>query len=394
MDVLQDGCGQGVFRSPIELEVAGGQPGRYERNARGIAVLRLGFPPASVAPEAVARMVASLAVRQPVSFEAFGTKEGIVHQIVCQEGQVALVIDRIRSEFEGVAVEKIKAKDDALYAFLDPLRRTRKRPALGFRDYFLPTPFFLPLVSGGTGAAGLYDVLARVEGEEGCLALWQVLLVPAQQQWLLAARAYLGQEGITTRTSVSTGNPVEVRKHPDLDSEVALAFKHALKEKAAGKLFAVCLRTCAFGYNGAERQLLIGLESCVKGFHRVYDGQGFKSLKPQDFDAAGVRWEAQIHMLKNRVSFTPGMLLSTAEVAALVPVPTSRVLKDATYPVEPERQTRPAPKAMTRNGVRLGVNVHRGIEKPVLLPKALRNRHVYVIGKTRTGKSSMMRGMF
>jgi len=392
-DALARGVGGKLYTRPIYPEVTGSDIRFYERDPRKIAVLRIEFASEKVAPTAISRVIASLNVRQPVSFEAIGTPKGIVHQVVCQMGQQALVVDRIRSEFGNTAVEAIVPKSESLYSFLDPLRRSKQRPAFAFHDYYLPEPYIIPLEHLGSGTAGIYDVLGRVEGEKDCLAMWQLLVVPAHGAWISQARAYLNQELIDTRTSKSTGNLVESRHHPELADDLVLQFKHALKKKAAGSLYVVCLRTCAFGYGGLEKRLVLGLDSCLKGFQRAYDGYGFRSLCGDDYDAKGLSWEEQLHALKNRVTFSEGIVLMANEVAALVPVPPTPVIEDRSYNIIRTRRSQPVPEDLSRSGVKIGVNSHRGVERPVLLPAEVRNRHVYLIGKTRMGKSSLMLNM-
>ena len=214
IDCLKDGCGDALFETPVSPELSGPRPVNYERNPLGISVMRLRFQYDPLTPEAIVRLVGGLAVRQPVSFEAFGTPEGIVHEVVCQREERSVVIDGIRSALGSVAVHPVPAKEDVLYRFLEPLRRSRRRPAFNFRDYHIPPPFFLPLINVGPSVGSLYEVLSRVTSDGGCLALWQVLLLPARRQWWEPVRDYLAKEEVGTRTSVATGNLLEKRTAP------------------------------------------------------------------------------------------------------------------------------------------------------------------------------------
>ena len=51
------------------------------------------------------------------------------------------------------------------------------------------------------------------------------------------------------------------------------------------------------------------------------------------------------------------------------------------------------PKHMSTSGLYLGDNVHRGISRPVHLMDDDRRRHMYVVGQTGTGKSTLLHGM-
>jgi hypothetical protein len=56
-------------------------------------------------------------------------------------------------------------------------------------------------------------------------------------------------------------------------------------------------------------------------------------------------------------------------------------------------KTAPAPSEIPKTGLYLGKSVYRGITRPVYLAENDRRRHVYIIGKTGTGKSELMRDL-
>ena len=53
----------------------------------------------------------------------------------------------------------------------------------------------------------------------------------------------------------------------------------------------------------------------------------------------------------------------------------------------------PAPDNLPKQGILLGKNVYRGVEKPIRMETDDRRRHIYVIGKTGTGKTTWMQNM-
>ena len=74
-----------------------------------------------------------------------------------------------------------------------------------------------------------------------------------------------------------------------------MSYRQAFNEKATGKLLAVCMRTAAFGYNGAEREILMGMDHCLQGYRRIYDGAGLRGIGPKEYRANGIAWPQQIH---------------------------------------------------------------------------------------------------
>lgn len=88
-------------------------------------------------------------------------------------------------------------------------------------------------------------------------------------------------------------------------------------------------------------------------------------------------------------------LLSTDELTGLVHFPGNGVAAasletDSNTSIEPpESYTQPQEVQITQ-GIVLGENVFRGTKQLVFLPPEVRTRHCYVLGKTRTGKSTLL----
>lgn len=81
-------------------------------------------------------------------------------------------------------------------------------------------------------------------------------------------------------------------------------------------------------------------------------------------------------------------LLNTDELAAFVHLPGADIESQRL-----ERTTgtmKPPPALMSGQGSVLGINEFRGQKTTVVLPEQIRDRHLYIIGKTRTGKSTLM----
>jgi len=81
-------------------------------------------------------------------------------------------------------------------------------------------------------------------------------------------------------------------------------------------------------------------------------------------------------------------ILNTNELLGLVHLPhksiTSEILMRTTT------KSKAVPDLLTHAGITLGTNEHRHKTKQVKLPHNLRNRHIYIVGATRQGKSTLM----
>lgn len=86
------------------------------------------------------------------------------------------------------------------------------------------------------------------------------------------------------------------------------------------------------------------------------------------------------------------LVLSSAEVASLYHFPSSRISKTDNL-ITSLSKTLPAPVSL-KNGtsfdVILGENIHHGVRTPIGLTEPERERHVYIIGGTGNGKTTLM----
>ncbi len=91
--------------------------------------------------------------------------------------------------------------------------------------------------------------------------------------------------------------------------------------------------------------------------------------------------------------FEPGraLVLSTEELASLYHFPTTEVETPKVKFVR-AKQAAPPPVIPTE-GIILGQNVFRGVETTVRMKTDDRRRHLYVVGQTGTGKTSLMKGL-
>lgn len=86
----------------------------------------------------------------------------------------------------------------------------------------------------------------------------------------------------------------------------------------------------------------------------------------------------------------PG-LVNTEELASLVSLPSSQLRHQRIETISSKTINPPA--LYTASGIHLGKSEARGASSEVTLPDQVRDRHVYVIGRTRSGKSTLLFNM-
>ncbi|MFA5009812.1 MAG: type IV secretory system conjugative DNA transfer family protein [Patescibacteria group bacterium] len=84
-------------------------------------------------------------------------------------------------------------------------------------------------------------------------------------------------------------------------------------------------------------------------------------------------------------------ILNTEELATIFHLPTAKTETPNVRWLKAKRLV--APENLPKEGILLGKNVFRGMEKQVRISRDDRRRHIYVIGKTGTGKSTWMQNL-
>ncbi len=84
-------------------------------------------------------------------------------------------------------------------------------------------------------------------------------------------------------------------------------------------------------------------------------------------------------------------IMTSEELATLFHIPNKSVTTPGIHWVNSKRA--PAPANIATSGMHVGKSAFRGISKPVFIDRDDRRRHMYIIGKTGTGKSEFLKHM-
>ena len=181
--------------------------------------------------------------------------------------------------------------------------------------------------------------------------------------------------------AASKSNKTETTK-PELDEEVI----RAIETKTVKPLFAVNARivTSSTDQNRAEDLFLALAGSLTKAV--ALKRNSFKVIKPKSWRALISRYVFREFNAKEK------MILNAEELASLFHLPT---LSSDVPNVEWLKAKEVAPPAISTSevGLELGVNVFRGAVKPIKLSAEDRRQHLYVVGQTGTGKSTLINNL-
>jgi hypothetical protein len=170
-------------------------------------------------------------------------------------------------------------------------------------------------------------------------------------------------------------------------SAFELELMETMHQKVTQPLFQVNLRIMAS--SDSSKKQLATLRSALDG----YGSPPYQSLETKT--RLPILNFYRKHLADKRlpsVFKSHALILSAAEVSSLFHFPSNRISRTDNLITSLSR-TLPAPVSLKQHNtfdVVLGMNAHHGIQTPIGLTEAERERHVYIIGGTGNGKTTMM----
>lgn len=181
----------------------------------------------------------------------------------------------------------------------------------------------------------------------------------------------------------------EKKTERQADGKADLAMK-MMEEKITHPLLRVHVRAVASAATRERAEtILSALEGAFNQFRRM--------------DGNGVMWKrltgsASSDLFYKFIYRIPGgtddvFILNTKELTTLYHFPTSITQKEAPQLKVLRSATAPAPAEVPMEGTLIGFNKHRGEKKDIHMTDKDRLRHLYVIGQTGVGKTSILKNM-
>jgi len=327
-----------------------------------IVEIHVALPPKVIVSKEIAeQFLLSLSYcTRPVSFEVVGLPTAITVQIACSESDTGQVWQQLQAYFpDAVLTEET--------GFLQSQWDGGGGKDTVVVDFGLSNEFMLPLRSvknfdvdpliGITGA--LFDL------QPGELGMLQVLLQTARAPWAESiARSVMDSDGSAFFADA-----------PDL---VPLS-----RHKVARPLFACSIRVAVQSHSYQRTwQIVKALGSALTQFGSPASNE-LLALSNNDYNDI----DHEVDVL-SRQTHRSGMILNIEELVSLVHLPSSSVRTEKLK--RQGKKTKPAPAIATGQSLVLGENRHGGVSRQVSLNAEQRTRHMYVIGASGTGKSTLL----
>ena len=298
-----------------------------------------------------------------LAFEIVAQHESINFYVSCRKFHQDLVEKQIHGAYPDAEIKEVPEYNiftetsETAYASLK-LKNQDYFPLKTFRD--LPTD---PLSS-------LTSALAKMQPEEG--AAVQIIISPSDDKWKDKGREWLKKQK-------EPGDEKNPKTPPDAKQ------LEAVEGKLTRSGFETVLRIVTSSTSvDAAKAHLTNIKAAFEQFSgpynhltgaKVYSEKGFMT----DF----------IYRYMPRFSQTS--VLTPDELASIFHFPNKSI--ETPYISWMSAKRAPAPEKIPTSGLYLGRSVFRGIVRPVYLAEDDRRRHMYIIGRTGTGKSELLKSL-
>ncbi len=228
----------------------------------------------------------------------------------------------------------------------------------------------------------------------------QILIRPANDGWrksamALADRKRKGNKGFSTGTIARDLVTALVKPPENKDAEspkkelsnLEQATLDSIDEKTRYPGFEISIRIIASSNISQQADAI--LKNIVASFS-LYDApgkNGFKFTLAKDIDSLITSYIMRFFPSQNNKS-----ILNSVELATLFHFPDQNSIPTSQLARQDSKQV-DGPRNIPESGLLLGYNLFRGSKKPIRLALEDRQRHMYVVGQTGTGKSTFLENL-
>lgn len=301
-----------------------------------------------------------------ISFEIVAKREDIRFYIAAPRHFVDLIEKQIHGSYPGADLKIVdeynifSENGKVAFAALTP-KNSDYLPIRLYRD--LPTD---PLSS-------LTSVLAKMSDEEG--AAIQILVQPAGSKWAGLGRSYI------SKTKKNEANPEKASFKVDPKT------LESIEQKVSKPGFNTVIRLVVS--STTKEAADAHLENLITSFHQfTSDHNYFSKVKHPMRKFFMIDFIYRYFPMVNVPFFKQYGVLNSDELATIYHLPNKSVETPHIFWLNAKRA--PAPMQIASSGQYIGVSRYRGMDRPIFIGDDDRRRHLYVIGKTGTGKSQLL----
>lgn len=304
-----------------------------------------------------------------ISFEIVAKPEDIRFYIAVPQKLTDLVEKQIHGAYPGADIRQVEEysifSETGKVAFAGLVTKYADyMPLRIFRD--LPTD---PLSS-------ITSVLAKMR--EGEAAAIQILIQPAEGKWRENGRSYI------SKVKKDESNPEKASFKVDPKT------LEAIEQKTSKPGFKAVVRLVVSAPTQEAAQM--HLDNLMTSFSQFSSDHNFLTkIKLPLKQLFMVDFVYRYFPIMNVPLFKQYGVLNSDELATVFHFPNKSIETAHIFWLNAKRA--PAPSQIPMSGLFLGKSRYRGVERPIYVGEDDRRRHMYIIGKTGTGKSQLLEEM-
>jgi hypothetical protein len=251
----------------------------------------------------------------------------------------------------------------------------------------------------------LLNSLSTLDKEDG--AAIQILMRPADPTWRknalgTASRKRKGEDGgkkggeqifslskdiATAFVKPPEGGKDEPPKPKNDLSGIDQAIVDAIEDKTRQPGYEVLIRVVVSSNISQRSRAILNNINAAFSLFDAPGKNGFKFAPAKDVDELATSFILRMFPQKATKN-----ILNTVELATIFHFPEQKSIPTSQLERQGSKQV-DAPRNMPEEGLLLGYNVFRGVKKPVRLSLGDRQRHMYTVGQTGTGKSTFLENL-
>ncbi len=307
-------------------------------------------------------------VQPAISFEIVARQEDIRFYVWTPKKLMDLVEKQIHGAYPDAEVIEV----DEYNIFTNDGKVAYKSFQLG-KSHFYPIKTFKDLATDPM--SGITSALAKMGPGEA--AAIQILISPAESDWQKEGGKFLSD------TKKQESDPEKAK------FSVAAKTLEGVENKIGKPGFETSIRIVAVS---TDENMAKSHITNISGAFAQFSGD-LNSLKGRKVRRKGAfmedflyRYQPMFNVLGNHPS-----VLNSEELATIFHFPNKQITTPHIYWLN--AKTAPAPAQIPTEGLYLGLSNYRGVKRPVYLSDDDRRRHMYIIGKTGTGKTEFLKDL-
>lgn len=305
-----------------------------------------------------------LQAEHAISFEIVGQKEEIKFYVSVPHELMELVEKQIHGAYPGAEIKSVEE-----FSIFDENGKVAFESLVKTQAGFYPIQSFRDLATDPLSS--ITSFLAKMRDGEG--AMLQIVISPASHSWSSKGHGYI------SKAKKDESNPDKASYSVDPKSLEAI-------ERSAGKPgFEVSIRLVVNAPTKHEAHTLLKQFS---GTFAQFSGPYNKFVKQFIFLK---RLFMVDFIYRYPAMFRGRSILNSEELATIYHFPNKQIETPHIHWLT--AKTAPAPSQIPNSGLYLGKSVYRGMSRKIYISEKDRARHMYIIGKTGTGKSELLMDM-